>query len=129
MMSSVRWPASPGRVTSRAVGAATERTTTGEPRCEAWSYGYFLCFGKARYVVSVTIPGETAPPHVVLDACAGAGEHRGGAPWGAVSPRATGPGLGRREEGAQQPVLVTHDGADTATRCAVPQPGLTCSIV
>jgi len=62
MMSSVRWPASPGRVTSRAVGAATERTTTGEPRCEAWSYGYFPCFGKARYVVSVTMPGETDPP-------------------------------------------------------------------
>src|SRR5947209_7374234 len=38
--------------------------------------------------------GDRAP-HVVLDACEGAGEHRGGAPWGAVSPRATGPQMGR----------------------------------
>src|SRR5437763_13480619 len=39
--------------------------------------------------------GDRAP-HVVLDACEGAGEHRGGAPWGAVSPSATGPAMGRR---------------------------------
>ena len=61
-MLSVLWPASPDLVTSKAMGAATERTTKGEPRCEAWSYGYFPCFGKARYVVSATMPGETEPP-------------------------------------------------------------------
>src|SRR2546428_9864791 len=60
--------------TAPSLGAALERLIkTGggvpgqkerkrEPRCEAWSYGHFSCFGKARYVVRATRPRETEPP-------------------------------------------------------------------
>ncbi len=73
-MPSWLWPEAPCLFTAPSLGAALERLIkTGgevpgqkerkrEPRCEAWSYGHFSCFGTARYVVRATRPRETEPP-------------------------------------------------------------------